>query len=59
MTTRAEAEGAVRTLLTYLEGEEGREGTERTPQRVIEAWDEIFAGYNGDASSIINGQHRI
>ena len=42
----------MRTLLNYLEGDEGREGTDRTPERVIEA-DEIFAGYKGDASSIL------
>ena len=53
MVSRDEAQVAVRTLLNYLEGDEGREGTDRTPERVIEAWDEIFAGYNGDASSIL------
>ena len=53
MVSRDDAELAVRTLLNYLEGEEGREGTDRTPERVIEAWDEIFAGYKGDASSIL------
>ena len=53
MVERETAERAVRTLLEYLEGEEGREGTERTPERVIDAWDEIFSGYKGDASSIL------
>ena len=53
MVTRIDAESAVRTLLNYLEGEEGREGTDRTPERVIEAWDEIFAGYKSDAASLL------
>ena len=54
MVTRTEAEHAVRALLDYLEGDERREGTDRTPERVIEAWDEIFSGYKGDAASILN-----
>ena len=54
MPTRDEAEDAVRTLLCYLEGENGqREGLEKTPTRVIDAWQEIFAGYNMEASEIL------
>ena len=46
MVSRDEAEAAVKLLLTYLEGSADREGLARTPQRVIEAWDEVFAGYS-------------
>ena len=55
MTTKEEAHEAVRTLLAYLEGAEAvsREGLLDTPKRVIESWDEIFAGYNMDASELL------
>ena len=55
MTTKEEAHEAVRTLLTYLEGPEAvsREGLLDTPKRVIESWDEIFAGYNMNASDLL------
>ena len=53
--TRNDAEQAVRTLLNYLEGTEngGREGLDKTPARVIDAWDEIFAGYGMNAGDIL------
>ena len=55
MTTKEEAHEAVRTLLAYLEGDEAvsREGLLDTPERVIESWDEIFAGYKMDASELL------
>jgi len=55
MTTMEEAHKAVRTLLAYLEGPEAvsREGLLETPKRVIESWEEIFAGYNMDASDLL------
>ena len=55
MTTKDEAHEAVRTLLAYLEGDEAvsREGLLDTPKRVIESWDEIFAGYKMDASELL------
>lgn len=55
MTTKEDAHEAVRTLLTYLEGDEAvsREGLLDTPKRVIESWDEIFAGYKMDASELL------
>jgi GTP cyclohydrolase I len=55
MTTKEEAHEAVRTLLAYLEGNEAvsREGLLDTPKRVIESWDEIFAGYKMDASELL------
>lgn len=55
MTKKEEAHEAVRTLLAYLEGDEAvsREGLLDTPKRVIESWDEIFAGYKMDASELL------
>ena len=45
MTTKEEAMQAVEKLLSYLEKDSQREGLKKTPQRVIESWDEIFSGY--------------
>ena len=49
MVTKTEAENAVKILLEYLEGDAQREGLQKTPQRVIESWDEIFSGYSTDS----------
>ena len=48
--------GAVRTLLSYLEGEDkaNREGLEATPQRVIDSWQEVFSGYGQSAAELLN-----
>lgn len=56
MTTKDEAMGAVRTLLSYLEGEDkaNREGLEATPQRVIDSWQEVFSGYGQSAAELLN-----
>ncbi|HJL97492.1 MAG TPA: GTP cyclohydrolase I FolE [Candidatus Poseidoniaceae archaeon] len=56
MTTKQEAMDAVKTLLSYIEGSEksNREGLEKTPKRVVDSWDEIFAGYKMDASEILD-----
>ena len=56
MVTQDEAQQAVATLLEYLEGEGApeREGLQKTPQRVIESWTEIFAGYAMDVSEILD-----
>ena len=60
MTTRGEAEEAVKTLLGYIENDPDREGLEDTPSRVINSWDEIFAGYHQSPehvlSSTFNGE---
>jgi len=53
MATREDAEEAVYTLLTYLDSQPNREGLKDTPRRVIDSWDEVFAGYNTDAESIL------
>ena len=56
MVSRKEAEDAVRTLLSYLEGEENaeREGLLKTPKRVIDSWEEVFSGYTKKASDVLN-----
>ena len=53
MTTREEAEQAVFTLLKYLDSDPKREGLTDTPRRVIDSWDEVFAGYQSDAETIL------
>ena len=55
MVSEKEAQEAVKVLLGYIEGEEhvGREGLLDTPKRVVESWNEIFAGYNMDASELL------
>ena len=56
MTTKEEAMKAVKTLLSYIEGEgeSDREGLMNTPKRVVESWDEIFAGYTMDAGELLD-----
>lgn len=56
MPTKNDAEKAVKTILEFLEGEGAseREGLERTPERVVDSWSEIFAGYTMDANEILD-----
>lgn len=56
MTSRGEAEAAVDTLVRFVEGANGnlREGLVRTPERVIDSFSEIFAGYSQDASEVLD-----
>jgi GTP cyclohydrolase I len=51
--SRAEAEAAVRTLLAYVGDDPAREGLRETPRRVVEAYDEYFAGYGQDAEAAL------
>ena len=46
--TREEAEAAVRTLIAWAGDNPSREGLRDTPGRVVEAYEEFFAGYEGD-----------
>jgi len=43
--TREEALAAVRTLIAYAGDNPDREGLLETPRRVIDAYDELYAGY--------------
>lgn len=56
MTTQDEAKEAVKILLAYLEGANNvdREGLMKTPQRVIESWDEVFSGYKESAGDLLD-----
>jgi len=46
--TQEEAEAAVRTLIAWAGDNPSREGLRDTPGRVVEAYEEFFAGYEGD-----------
>jgi GTP cyclohydrolase I len=52
--TRAEAEAAVRTLIRYAGDNPGREGLTDTPARVVDAYEEFFAGYGQDPDDILS-----
>src|SRR5580704_8312915 len=52
--TRQEAEAAVRTLLAWAGDDPKREGLLDTPRRVVEAYEELFAGYRGDPNETLS-----
>ena len=54
MTTREDAENAVKTLLSYIEDDFEREGLLDTPSRVINSWEEIFAGYHQSPGEVLD-----
>ena len=43
--TRAEAEEAVKTLISWAGDNPHREGLMETPKRVVKSYEEFFAGY--------------
>ena len=51
--SRAEAEAAVRTLLRWAGDDPDREGLVGTPERVVRAYEEFFAGYEQDPVDIL------
>lgn len=51
--TRTEAEEAVRTLLAWTGDDPEREGLVGTPERVVRAYEEFFAGYQEDPASLL------
>jgi GTP cyclohydrolase I len=51
--SRAEAEAAVRTLLLWAGDDPDREGLRDTPQRVVRAHEEFFAGYGVDPVALL------
>lgn len=51
--SRAEAEAAVKTLLSYIGENTGREGLIDTPRRVVEAYDELFQGYQQSPDELL------
>ena len=54
MVTRDDAQNAVQTLLEYIEDDVSREGLTDTPARVINSWEEIFAGYIQSAEEVLD-----
>lgn len=52
--SEAEAEAAVRTLLAWAGDDPRREGLRETPQRVVKAFKEYFAGYGQDPADVLD-----
>jgi GTP cyclohydrolase I len=52
--TRAQAEDAVRTLLGWIGEDPEREGLIGTPDRMVRAYEEFFAGYSADPKAILS-----
>jgi GTP cyclohydrolase I len=52
--SRDEAEAAVRTLIAYAGDDPAREGLLDTPQRVVKAYDELFAGYRECPAEVLD-----
>lgn len=52
--SRDEAEAAVRTLLRWAGDDPDREGLVDTPDRVVRAYEEFFAGYEQDPVEILS-----
>lgn len=52
--TRDEAKAAVRTLLRWTGDDPAREGLEGTPDRVVRAYEEFFAGYGSDPVDMLS-----
>lgn len=51
--SRADAEDAVRTLLRWAGDDTTREGLSGTPERVVRAYEEFFAGYAVDPAAML------
>jgi GTP cyclohydrolase I len=51
--TREQAEAAVRTLLSWIGEDPAREGLSDTPERVVKAFEQHFAGYLADPADIL------
>jgi GTP cyclohydrolase I len=51
--SRAQAEEAVRTLLLWAGDDPSREGLRGTPERVVRAFEEHFAGYDEDPIALL------
>ena len=50
---RVEAEAAVRTLIEWARDGPDREGLQGTPDRVVRAYEEFFAGYAEDPVALL------
>jgi GTP cyclohydrolase IA len=52
--SRQEAEAAVHTLIKWAGDDPNREGLLDTPKRVVDSYEEYFAGYNADPHEILS-----
>ncbi|MBI1215165.1 MAG: GTP cyclohydrolase I FolE [Alphaproteobacteria bacterium] len=52
--SRAEAEEAIRTLISWIGEDPDREGLVETPRRVVRSFEEYFAGYAIDPADILS-----
>jgi GTP cyclohydrolase I len=52
--SREEAEAAVRTLVAWAGDDPSREGLRDTPQRVVRAFEELFAGYGQTPEDVLS-----
>ena len=52
--SRLRAEEAVRTLLCWAGDDPAREGLLNTPERVVRAYEEWFAGYDEDPAQLLD-----
>jgi GTP cyclohydrolase I len=52
--SREEAEAAVRTLIAWAGDDPNREGLIDTPQRVLSAYEEFYAGYRQDPAGALD-----
>ena len=54
--TKQQAHAAVEILVKFIESSNGnlREGLARTPERVIQSYEEIYSGYSRNAESILD-----
>ena len=52
--SRAEAEAAVRTLLSYIGDNPNREGLVDTPKRFVSAYEELFGGYEECPAEVLD-----
>lgn len=52
--SREEAEAAVKTLIAWAGDNPAREGLQETPARVARAFQELFAGYDGDPQLVLD-----
>lgn len=51
--SRKEAEEAVRTLIRYAGDDPKREGLQDTPKRVVNSYEEFFAGYDTNPTDLL------
>jgi GTP cyclohydrolase I len=52
--SRQDAEAAVRTLMRWAGDDPSREGLLETPNRVVRAYEEFFAGYDADPADMLS-----